>query len=162
MRACLPSEVATEGPGRVNFRYASTEACNSQGYLATWHRKCAFLLSLAWWGVVSIRGIDLFLRRRRQHWGARQAGVEDGRRRRLWDIATRPTRTIFRPSAATSHGASGRRLGIAHLQNIGRVDLIIGLAGLNHHSIARGANPSTPRGRRSGWYLLRFIEEDGA
>jgi DNA (cytosine-5)-methyltransferase 1 len=44
-------------------------------------------------------------------------------------------------------------------RRLGKIDLIIASPECTHHSIARGAKPRDEESRRSGWYVMRFIEK---
>ena len=109
---------------------------------------------------MSIRAIDLFCGGGGSSWGARKAGVEMVGAVDVWNVATQTYADNF-PSARGNvittrlDDASGPHI----FKNIGSVDLIIASPECTHHSIARGAKPRDEESRRSGWYLLRFIEE---
>ncbi len=83
-----------------------------------------------------------------------------GRRSVARDVATRTYADNF-PSACGNvvwtrlDDASSPRI----FNRIGSVDLIIASPECTHHSIARGAKPRDEESRRSGWYVMRFIEE---
>lgn len=42
---------------------------------------------------------------------------------------------------------------------IGKVDLLIASPECTHHSLARGNRPRCENSRRSGWFVIRFIED---
>jgi len=110
--------------------------------------------------MVTIRAIDLFCGGGGSSWGARQAGVEMVGAADAWKIATETYEDNFptaRGNVITTRldDASGPHI----FNNIGKVDLIIASPECTHHSIARGAKPRDEESRRSGWYLLNFIEK---
>jgi DNA (cytosine-5)-methyltransferase 1 len=109
---------------------------------------------------VSIRAIDLFCGGGGSSWGARQAGVEMVGAVDAWHIATETYEDNF-PSARGNvvnvrlDDDSGPHI----FKDLKSVDLIIASPECTHHSIARGARPRNEESRRSGWYVMRFIEE---
>ena len=105
-----------------------------------------------------LRGIDLFCGAGGSSIGARRAGVEmvaavDG-----WDLATRTYVDNF-PTAernvinAQLDDCSGASL----FKRVGKIDLIIASPECTHHSIARGAKTRCEASRRSGWYVMPFV-----
>ena len=93
--------------------------------------------------------------------GARSAGVEMVGAVDAWDIATRTYEDNF-PTAegnvvtARLSDSSGTEI---FPKKLGRVDLVIASPECTHHSIARGAKPRDDESRRSGWYVMRFVDE---
>ncbi|MDZ5454434.1 DNA cytosine methyltransferase [Labrys sp. ZIDIC5] len=110
-------------------------------------------------GISVITGIDLFCGAGGSSIGARRAGVEmvgavDG-----WDVATRTYADNF-PMAkrnvitARLDDESGQFL----FDRVGKIDLIIASPECTHHSIARGAKLRCEESRRSGWYVMPFVD----
>jgi DNA (cytosine-5)-methyltransferase 1 len=109
---------------------------------------------------MSIRAVDLFCGGGGSSWGARMAGVEMVGAVDAWDIATRTYEDNFPTARGNVVTARLDEASGPHIFNrIGKVDLIIASPECTHHSIARGAKPRDEESRRSGWYLMRFIEE---
>ncbi|MCJ2044613.1 DNA cytosine methyltransferase [Methylobacterium sp. J-078] len=105
-----------------------------------------------------IKGIDLFCGAGGSSIGARRAGVEmvgavDG-----WDMATRTYADNF-PLA--KRNVITTRLdddsGEALFNRLGKIDLIIASPECTHHSIARGAKARCEESKRSGWYVMPFV-----
>lgn len=77
-----------------------------------------------------------------------------------WDIATQTYADNF-PGAqrnvltTTLSDDSGADL----FRSIGKVDLLIASPECTHHSLARGSRPRCETSRRSGWFVVRFIED---
>lgn len=106
------------------------------------------------------RGIDLFSGGGAGSWGAREAGVEMVGAVDAWDIAARTYVDNF-PTAEGNVVCC--RLdddtGAEIFPDIGSVDLLIASPECTHHSVARGAKPRCDESRRSGWYVMRFVEQ---
>jgi DNA (cytosine-5)-methyltransferase 1 len=108
---------------------------------------------------MTIRGIDLFCGGGGSSWGAKDAGVTMVGAVDAWDIATKTYEDNF-PTAAGNvvttrlDDGSGPEL----FKNLKTVDLIIASPECTHHSIARGSKPRDDESRRSGWYVMPFIE----
>ena len=110
---------------------------------------------------MAIRGIDLFCGGGGSSCGARSAGVEMVGAVDAWDIATRTYEDNF-PTAkgnvvtARLSDSSGTEI---FPKKLGRVDLVIASPECTHHSMARGAKPRDDESRRSGWYVMRFVDD---
>jgi DNA (cytosine-5)-methyltransferase 1 len=110
---------------------------------------------------MAVRGIDLFCGGGGSSWGAKNAGVKMVGAVDAWDVATRTYEDNF-PTAkgnvmtARLNDKSGPEI---FPQRLGRVDLVIASPECTHHSIARGAKPRDDESRRSGWYVMRFVDE---
>lgn len=106
------------------------------------------------------RGIDLFSGGGGSSFGARMAGVTMVGAVDAWDVAARTYEDNF-PTAKGN--VVCRRLddatGPEIFENIGNINLLIASPECTHHSVARGARPRCDESRRSGWYVMRFIEE---
>jgi DNA (cytosine-5)-methyltransferase 1 len=77
-----------------------------------------------------------------------------------WDVAARTYEDNFQHARGNVVNArlddtSGPEL----FDNLGAVDLILASPECTHHSIARGSRPRDEESRRSGWYVMPFIEE---
>ncbi len=109
---------------------------------------------------MTIRAIDLFCGGGGSSFGAARAGVEMVGAVDAWDIATQTYEDNF-PTAKGN--VKTMRLtdetGPEIFKRIGKIDLIIASPECTHHSIARGAKPRDEESRRSGWYVMRFIEK---
>ncbi len=107
-----------------------------------------------------VRAIDLFSGGGGSSWGAKNAGVEMVGAVDAWDIAAQTYEDNF-PTAKGNvvctrlTDDSGPDL----FKNLRSIDLIIASPECTHHSIARGSRPRDEESRRSGWYVMRFIEE---
>ena len=110
---------------------------------------------------MAIRGIDLFCGGGGSSCGARSAGTEMVGAVDAWDIATRTYEDNFSTAkgnivTARLSDASGTEI---FPKKLGKVDLVIASPECTHHSIARGAKPRDDESRRSGWYVMRFVDE---
>lgn len=109
---------------------------------------------------MTIRAIDLFCGGGGSSWGAADAGVELVGAIDAWDVATATYKDNF-PTAARNvlttrlDDTSGPDL----FNDIGQIDLIMASPECTHHSIARGARERSEESRRSGWYVMNFVEE---
>jgi DNA (cytosine-5)-methyltransferase 1 len=110
---------------------------------------------------MAFKGIDLFCGGGGSSWGARNAGVEMVGAVDAWDMATATYEDNF-PTAkgnvvtARLDDASGPKI---FPKQLGKIDLVIASPECTHHSIARGAKPPDEESRRSGWYVMGFIEK---
>jgi len=110
---------------------------------------------------VNVRAIDLFCGGGGSSWGAKSAGVDMVGAVDAWDIATQTYEDNF-PTArgnvvtARLSDSTGPEI---FPKPLGKVDLIIASPECTHHSIARGAKPRDEESRRSGLYVMRFIEK---
>lgn len=107
-----------------------------------------------------IRGIDLFCGAGGSSWGAKSAGVTMVGAVDAWQIATSTYADNF--PAAAENVITGRLddgSGPEIFEGIGTVDIILASPECTHHSVARGARPRNEDSRRSGWFVMRFIEE---
>jgi DNA (cytosine-5)-methyltransferase 1 len=107
-----------------------------------------------------VKAIDLFCGGGCSSWGARNAGVELVGAVDAWDVAT----STYEDNFPTARGnvVTARlddRSGPHLFRNLRSVDLIIASPECTHHSIARGARPRDEESRRSGWFVMGFIEE---
>lgn len=106
-----------------------------------------------------VRGIDLFCGGGAGSWGAKNAGVEMVGAVDAWDIATRTYADNF---SSAKRNVVNKPLdddsGPDMFDRIGSVDLIIASPECTHHSIARGARPRDEESRRSGWYVMGFVD----
>jgi len=77
-----------------------------------------------------------------------------------WDKATATYRDNF-PTAARNviTARLDDQTGPEIFTDIGQVDLLLASPECTHHSVARGAQPRCEESRRSGWYIMRFIED---
>lgn len=109
---------------------------------------------------MGLRGIDLFCGAGGSSQGATDAGVRMVGAVDNWDIATGTYAANF-PSAkgnvvtATLDDETGAEL----FRSVGKVDLLIASPECTHHSLARGNRPRCEISRRSGWFVVRFIED---
>ena len=109
---------------------------------------------------MTIRAIDLFCGGGGSSWGAADAGVEMVGAIDAWDIATATYRDNF-PTAARNvlttrlDDSSGPEL----FHDIGKIDLLLASPECTNHSIARGARERDEDSRRSGWFVMNFVEE---
>ena len=106
-----------------------------------------------------VKGIDLFCGGGGSSWGAKNAGVEMVGAVDAWDIATRTYADNFSSAKRNVVNKpldddSNRDM----FDRIGSVDLIIASPECTHHSIARGARPRDEESRRSGWYVMGFVD----
>lgn len=105
------------------------------------------------------RGIDLFCGAGGSSIGARRAGIEmvgaiDG-----WNVATDTYADNF-PTAAGNviHTRIDDDSGeFIFERRLGRIDLIIASPECTHHSVARGARERCEESKRSGWYVMPFV-----
>lgn len=106
------------------------------------------------------RAIDLFSGGGGSSFGATLAGATMVGAVDAWDVAVRTYEDNF-PSArgnvvcARLTDESGPEI----FDDIGSIDLLIASPECTHHSVARGAKPRCDESRRSGWYVMRFVEE---
>lgn len=107
-----------------------------------------------------MRAIDLFCGGGGSSWGAKSAGATLVGAVDAWDIATATYRDNF-PSARRNVVTARMtdRTGPEIFNQIGKVDLLIASPECTNHSIAKGNKPRCEESRRSGWYVMRFIEE---
>lgn len=107
-----------------------------------------------------IRGIDLFCGGGGSSFGAAAAGVTMVGAVDAWEIATATYRTNF-PSA--SRNVVTARLddesGTDLFSDIGKIDLLLASPECTNHSIARGRRARCEDSRRSGWFVMNFIDE---
>ena len=109
---------------------------------------------------MGLRGIDLFCGAGGSSQGASDAGVRMVGAVDQWDIATATYADNF-PSArgeivtATLNDKTGAEI----FRSIGKVDLLIASPECTHHSLARGSRPRCEKSRRSGWFVVQFIED---
>jgi len=108
---------------------------------------------------MTIRAIDLFCGGGGSSWGAQTAGVTLVGAVDAWDVATATYRENF-PTAAGNVITTrlSDDVGPEIFGSIGEVDLLIASPECTHHSIARGARERSDESRRSGWYVMKFIE----
>ena len=109
---------------------------------------------------MGLRGIDLFCGAGGSSRGAADAGVEMVGAVDHWDIATQTYVDNFpsaRRNVVTTTLSASSRADI--FKSIGRVDLLIASPECTHHSLARGNRPRCENSRRSGWFVVRFIED---
>lgn len=109
---------------------------------------------------MGLRGIDLFCGAGGSSRGAADAGVEMVGAVDQWDIATQTYVDNFpsaRRNVVTTTLSASSRADI--FKSIGHVDLLIASPECTHHSLARGNRPRCENSRRSGWFVVRFIEE---
>lgn len=127
---------------------------------ATWRRilvrQTARVLGLE----MTLRGIDLFCGGGGSSWGAKDAGFEMVGAVDAWEVATKTYEDNF-PTAAGNVVTTrlDDNSGPDVFKNIGSVDLILASPECTHHSIARGSRPRDEESRRSGWFVMPFIEE---
>jgi DNA (cytosine-5)-methyltransferase 1 len=77
-----------------------------------------------------------------------------------WRIATQTYEDNFQTARGNIVTTRLDDVSGPHIFNkVGKVDLIIASPECTHHSVARGANPRDEESRRSGWYLMGFIEQ---
>lgn len=105
------------------------------------------------------RGIDLFSGAGGSSIGARRAGVEMVGAVDAWDVATLTYADNF-PEA--SGNIINTRLnddsGEFIFKRLGNIDLIIASPECTHHSVARGAKARCEESKRSGWYVMPFVD----
>lgn len=109
---------------------------------------------------MTMRGIDLFCGAGGGSWGAAAAGVRMVGAVDRWDLATTTYADNFpeaRGNVVTATLSS--RTGAEIFRSIGRIDLLIASPECTHHSVARGGRPRCGESQRSGWYIMRFIED---
>jgi DNA (cytosine-5)-methyltransferase 1 len=109
---------------------------------------------------MTIRGIDLFCGGGGSSWGAADADVELVGAVDAWDIATATYKDNF-PTAAKNVVTTrlSDDAGPEIFKDIGKVDLILASPECTNHSIARGARERCEESRRSGWFIMNFVEE---
>lgn len=109
---------------------------------------------------MGLRGVDLFCGAGGSSRGAADAGIDMVGAVDQWNVATQTYAENF-PSArrnvitAVLSDSSGADI----FRAIGRIDLLIASPECTHHSLARGNRPRCENSRRSGWYVVRFIED---
>lgn len=107
-----------------------------------------------------IRAIDLFCGGGGSSWGAAEAGVTLVGAVDSWDLATATYRDNF-PTAAKNvitsrlSDASGPDI----FSDLGKIDLLLASPECTNHSVARGSRVRDEDSRRSGWFVMNFIEE---
>lgn len=109
---------------------------------------------------MAIRGIDLFCGGGASSYGAAAAGVEMVGAVDSWDVATATYRSNF--SSAAKNVITARlddQSGPDLFDDIGQIDLLIASPECTSHSIARGARARCEESRRSGWFIMNFIDE---
>lgn len=109
---------------------------------------------------MTIRGIDLFSGGGGSSWGARDAGVVMVGAVDAWDVAAR----VYEDNFPTARGnvvcaKLSDESGPEIFSDLGKIDILIASPECTHHSVARGSRPRCDESRRSGWYVMRFIEE---
>ena len=109
---------------------------------------------------MGFRGIDLFCGAGGSSQGASDVGVKMVGAVDQWDIATATYADNF-PSAQGNiiTATLDDRKGAEIFRSIGKVDLLIASPECTHHSLARGSRPRCETSRRSGWFVVRFIED---
>lgn len=109
---------------------------------------------------MGLKGIDLFCGAGGSSQGAKAAGVDMVGAVDQWDLATKTYEDNF-PSAAGNvvTATLGDKTGAELFTGLGRVDLLIASPECTHHSLARGNRPRCETSRRSGWFVIRFIED---
>lgn len=109
---------------------------------------------------MTIRAIDLFCGGGGSSWGAADAGVEMVGAIDAWDIATATYKDNF-PTAARNVVTTrlDDNSGPSIFTDIGKVDLILASPECTNHSVARGARERCEDSRRSGWFVMNFVEE---
>lgn len=108
---------------------------------------------------MTVRAIDLFCGGGGSSLGARSAGVELVGAVDAWDIATATYRDNF-PTARANVVTTRLQddTGPEIFRDLGDVDLLIGSPECTNHSVARGSRERCEESRRSGWYVMGFIE----
>lgn len=109
---------------------------------------------------MNIRAIDLFCGGGGSSAGAVKAGVEMVGAVDAWDIATSTYSENF-PSAARNVITTrlDDHTGPEIFDCIGDVDLLLASPECTNHSIARGARERCETSRRSGWFIMNFIDQ---
>ena len=109
---------------------------------------------------MSIKAIDLFCGGGGSSAGATEAGVTMVGAVDAWDIATAIYRDNF-PSASANVRTTrlDDNSGADLFHDLGKVDLLMASPECTHHSVARGAKPRDEASLRSGWHVMRFIED---
>lgn len=109
---------------------------------------------------MAIRAIDLFCGGGGSSWGAADAGIQLVGAVDAWDIATSTYKENF-PNAADNVVSArlNEKSGPDIFTDIGKVDLILASPECTNHSIARGARERCEESRRSGWFIMNFVEE---
>ena len=108
---------------------------------------------------MAFRAIDLFSGAGCSSAGARHAGFTITGAVNSWDIAAKTFRQNF-PTADVVTARLTERSGPELFQkNLGRIDLILASPECSHHSIARGNKKRDEDSRRSGWYVMRMIDD---
>src|SRR5262245_22970439 len=105
-----------------------------------------------------MRGIDLFSGGGCGSAGARQAGITMVAAVDAWATAASTYEDNF-PSAQVVAQRLTDRSGPGIFGSIGKVDILIASPECTHHSVARGNKPRDEESRRSGWYVMKFINE---
>ncbi|WP_200808392.1 DNA cytosine methyltransferase [Tistlia consotensis] len=109
---------------------------------------------------MAMRAIDLFCGGGGSSWGARAAGAELIGAVDAWEIATATYRDNF-PSARRNVITTrlSDNVGPEVFDDLGAVDLLIASPECTNHSVARGARERCEVSRRSGWFIMRFVED---
>lgn len=107
-----------------------------------------------------MRAIDLFCGGGGSSWGAKAAGATLVGAVDAWEIATATYRHNF-PSAVPNVVTARLtdRTGPEIFERISKVDLLMASPECTNHSVAKGNKPRDEESRRSGWYVMRFIQE---
>lgn len=107
-----------------------------------------------------IRGIDLFCGAGGSSAGATAAGVTMVGAIDSWNVATETYKSNF-PSAAQNvlTARLDDHSGAGLFDRIGDVDVLLASPECTHHSIARGARARCEESRRSGWFIMNFVDE---
>ena len=109
---------------------------------------------------MGLRGIDLFCGAGGSSRGAAAAGVRMVGAVDLWPIATATYADNFATSRRNVVTATlSDQTGAEIFSGIGKVDLLIASPECTHHSLARGNKPRSDNSRRSGWFVMRYIED---
>lgn len=109
---------------------------------------------------MGLRGIDLFCGAGGSSRGATDAGVRMVGAVDRCALATATYADNFssaRRNVVTT--TLSDRTGAEIFPSIGRVDLLIASPECTNHSLARGSRPRCEVSRRSGWFVVRFIED---
>ena len=107
-----------------------------------------------------LKGIDLFCGAGGSSQGATAAGVEMVGAVDQWDLATKTYGDNFPAAAGNVVTATlGDKTGAELFTGLDRADLLIASPECTHHSLARGNRPRCETSRRSGWFVVRFIED---
>lgn len=109
---------------------------------------------------MGLRGIDLFCGAGGSSQGAVAAGIKMVGAVDQWDIATKTYADNFQSAQRNIvTGSLDDTTGADLFPSIGRVDVLIASPECTHHSLARGNRPRCDASRRSGWYVVNFIED---